>query len=726
MTELHDIDVDIVVVDRSGSASTLALIDALRRHHPTSRVWCAWAGDPQFRPEDSESVEWTSARPAEIDLCRIDDEGRGWLAGLLAVRAIIEDGRSAIVLMAGAVAVAGSLEALAPGTGDGVVVVPRLLDPCGAGSPGIDELLTSGLSSSCVAAFGVDASEIVDWLLDELMSGESMEFGRRLDLATAVFPHRRCRDPLIGASSWRWPDALPPVLIEAPNFDAARPWLLDPTLSGPPRVSLAIGDRMAQVAAVSGQLSAERPVVRLPGGIPIDDVMRHVVRGNRTEGLEPWSRPQEFREWLSARYWLALVELRPDVARSVRHATGIDTSALRSWADGAAARGEVPLLIDPGAIGSARDRPRVTGCSSSGVNVVGYLDRQSGVGNVGRRMVEVLQQGGVPHTSIAYQRTINPVLEEPAVCDERIEYATTIACVNGDQIANLRHDHPELFGPGRKVIGYWFWELSTVHGGPPVAVDAVDEIWAATTFMATAFEEYGVPVRVVPIPVREPVRAQIGREAFAPLSSVGDRFVFGVVLDHFSITARKNPLGAIAAFVTAFAPNEGPVLVIKTINGRSHWREHEELLVAAAARPDVIVWDAHLPIEEHMAFIAQFDALVSLHRSEGLGLHLAEAMWMDVPVIATRYSGNLDFMDDSCALLVDADIVAVGTEGGWAYPADAAWADPDLDQAANHMRRLVDEPELAGRLTGAARRRMESQPSPSDVAELVRRFAGID
>jgi glycosyltransferase involved in cell wall biosynthesis len=284
---------------------------------------------------------------------------------------------------------------------------------------------------------------------------------------------------------------------------------------------------------------------------------------------------------------------------------------------------------------------------------------------------------------------------------------------------------PEVFGPGRRVFGVWFWELDSLPPGQ--AGTEVDEIWAASTFMADAFAQLGsAEVVTMPLPFAPPEPSSVGRSGLGPLAAAGDRFVFGVVLDHLSITARKNPIGAIRAFRQAFAPDEGPLLVVKTINGRRCWREHERVRAAASGRPDIVVWDEQLPRADHAAFIAHCDALVSLHRSEGLGLHLAEAMAMGVPVIATRYSGNLDFMDDDSAMLIDATIVPVGSDGGWAYPATARWAEPDLDQAASAMRHLVTDPDAARRLGDAGRARMASMPSEDDFVARVRARAGLD
>jgi hypothetical protein len=131
-----------------------------------------------------------------------------------------------------------------------------------------------------------------------------------------------------------------------------------------------------------------------------------------------------------------------------------------------------------------------------------------------------------------------------------------------------------------------------------------------------------------------------------------DRFVFLFMFDFFSVCERKNPLGLIDAYRAAFGPDDGTVLVVKSINGAR--REHDLAAVRAAAqgRTDIFVRDEYLTPDRHAALLAACDAYVSLHRAEGLGLTMAEAMALGKPVIATGYSGNLDFMDDDVAFLV--------------------------------------------------------------------------
>ena len=163
------------------------------------------------------------------------------------------------------------------------------------------------------------------------------------------------------------------------------------------------------------------------------------------------------------------------------------------------------------------------------------------------------------------------------------------------------------------------------------------------------------------------------------------RFLFLFLFDFLSVLQRKNPLGLIEAFTRAFSPDEGPVLVIKSINGSLRASELEQVRMAAAGRPDILVVDRHYSAEEKNALLGACDCYVSLHRSEGLGLTLAEAMALGKPVIATGYSGNLHFMTPDNSYLVDYTLSAVPPACG-PYPTTARWAAPDLGHAARLLR----------------------------------------
>ncbi|MEM1334345.1 MAG: glycosyltransferase [Actinomycetota bacterium] len=408
--------------------------------------------------------------------------------------------------------------------------------------------------------------------------------------------------------------------------------------------------------------------------------------------------------------------------REVQHRLDalVESSAARDEDVAALGRRLDRLTEDAQSRAAADAWPTADPLRTDGVNVVGYLQRQLGIGAVARRIVEILRSADAPTSAIAFGATSSRPISESFALDQRIDFTASLAVVAADQLGLLEQHHPELRATSERLAGYCFWELDRITDDMRAGCELVDEVWTATRFTHDAFADADVPVRLVPITIPEPVSSGRERSEFAPLSGAGDRPVVGLTFDHFSVLDRKNPLGAIEAFRRAFTPDEGPLLVVKTMNGHVAADAHDRLVAAAAERPDVVVWDRHLSSPDQAAFIAGLDLLVSLHRSEGLGLHLAEAMWLGTPVIATGYSGNVDFMDRSCAALVGHELVEIGaSEGGGIYPPGARWADPDLDEAADHLRRLIDDSTARSELARAARSRMESQPDDATTARSI-------
>lgn len=167
------------------------------------------------------------------------------------------------------------------------------------------------------------------------------------------------------------------------------------------------------------------------------------------------------------------------------------------------------------------------------------------------------------------------------------------------------------------------------------------------------------------------------------------------MFDHGSVLDRKNPLGTIAAFAEAFSPDMGAALVLKSTNAEHDPAGRERLRAAAAGHPHIHLVEGYLSPQQTHALIAAADCFVSLHRAEGLGLGPAEAMARGKPVIATGYSGNMDYMTEANAYLVEHTLCTVGP-GCWPYPEDAHWADVDLEHAARLMREVFDDQAQAG------------------------------
>jgi glycosyltransferase involved in cell wall biosynthesis len=354
-----------------------------------------------------------------------------------------------------------------------------------------------------------------------------------------------------------------------------------------------------------------------------------------------------------------------------------------------------------------------------GITLAGYLRAELGVGEAARRLARALEAGHIPHTTVAYGRTQSRQQHAFVERGRPALYDTNVVCVNADQLPNFRRETGALFD-GRYTIGLWFWEVDRFPAKLHGAFDLVDEVWAASDFVAEAvLAEATKPVLVVPLPVEAPPPTSLAR------SDVGlpGGFVFLFCFDFLSVVERKNPHGLVEAFERAFTPGEGPTLVIKTINGARRPDELALLERRTAHREDILIVDGYVTAEERDAVIALCDCYVSLHRSEGYGLTMAEAMALGRPVIATGYSGNLSFMDEQNSLLVPHHLVSVPS-GCDPYPPGAHWAEPDLDSAAVLLRRVFQDPAGARELGRLGREDILRRNTPLRTAELVRQRLG--
>jgi glycosyltransferase involved in cell wall biosynthesis len=339
---------------------------------------------------------------------------------------------------------------------------------------------------------------------------------------------------------------------------------------------------------------------------------------------------------------------------------------------------------------------------SPGVNVVGYLRAELGIAEVARQIITGVERAGIPCATLTYRRTLSRQEHPFSSLDcLTVPFDTNIICVNADQLPYLRADLGSAFFDSRYSIGVWFWEVARFPVHLHSAFDGVDEVWVASDFVRRAISaETSKPVRVVPLPIGEPSAITLSREEL----DLPDGFLFFFSFDFLSVFERKNPLAIVHAFKRAFQPNEGAVLVIKSINGERDAQSLRRLQAAATDRRDIRVLDGYVSADEKNALIAACDCYVSLHRSEGYGLTMAEAMAYGKPVIATKYSGNLAFMSDRNSYLVPFRPIAIPKRCG-PYPAGGEWAEPDVAAAAKLMRRVYecrDEANEVGRRARAA------------------------
>jgi glycosyltransferase involved in cell wall biosynthesis len=354
-----------------------------------------------------------------------------------------------------------------------------------------------------------------------------------------------------------------------------------------------------------------------------------------------------------------------------------------------------------------------------GVNVIGYLREESGVGAAARGYVCALHALRVPVALNDLSDLSSNRSEDRALTayDADHLYDVNLVCVDAARhFAVMSHVGAEFF-EGRYNIGAWAWELPRFPERWYDRFAYYDEIWVATSFIANALAPIS-PVPVVRIPPVLTTRAHASRQHGRRRLGVSPKeFVYLFVFDFHSHLERKNPLALIDAFKSAFAPSEPVHLVIKCVNADSNPEGFATMSVRAQGYP-ISIHAGYWPSQELRDLMAACDAYVSLHRSEGTGLTITDAMALGKPVIATSWSGNTDFMDVSNSFPVRYELVELQENIG-PYRAGETWADPSVEHAAESMRFVFEEREEARVRGQVAKREIETNYSEEKVANLV-------
>ena len=465
------------------------------------------------------------------------------------------------------------------------------------------------------------------------------------------------------------------------------------------------------------------------------DVVRSIVRDAAEGGTSLDPAIADLETWLLelippgsrtpvARYLAGVREARPDLIHGFPRVPGIDSVRLAGWAldhgvhesayDTALLRraAEVTKGAQPRPEKRRSTRPR-------GVNLVGYLSGELGIGTSARLMDEAFEAAHVPTSTFAANADLQSRATAAYRRSDGTRYDTSLIAVNADQTKAVSESLGDVVANSYR-IGMWYWEVESFPASRDAAFSHVDEVWVATDFVRDAIAARAtVPVRTVmpPLPQRSAV---VPPEVPARLGIPVDRPWFFFAFDYLSTVERKNPLGLIEAFSRAFpsGDSEGPVLVIKTLNAGRRLGDAERLRLVAARRQDVILIDDYLESDELTALMARCTAYVSLHRAEGLGLTIAEAMAWGRPVVVSAYSGNMQFTNGRNAFLVPCTMTSIPSDAD-PYPAGTPWGDPDLEHAAAVLRRIVDDPATASAVGAQAAQDIRILHSPAAAASRV-------
>lgn len=276
-------------------------------------------------------------------------------------------------------------------------------------------------------------------------------------------------------------------------------------------------------------------------------------------------------------------------------------------------------------------------------------------------------------------------------------------------------------------IAYWAWEADLLPPEWQLAMRYINAIFVPSRFNKSVFRKYtDKPVFLVPHPVtvdavEDNVRASLG---IAP-----DDFLATYVFSFGSVFERKNPLAVIDAFNQAFAGTDNACLVLKSSHGGKEARDLARLQAAIEDFPNIRLIDEVWPTPRVMGLIAGSNVFISLHRSEGFGLPVAEAISLEVPVVTTNWSGNVDFCDPDNTHLVSASLTEIDQSSlEFRSLEGARWADADTAEAAGFLRAIFDDPVRAKERAKNAKiymdRYLAEHTYPKAIEDLQSAIAG--
>ena len=355
--------------------------------------------------------------------------------------------------------------------------------------------------------------------------------------------------------------------------------------------------------------------------------------------------------------------------------------------------------------------------SGNGVNIFGYALANMGLGQGMRLGARALQAAGLEvgvHPVSTHGLHVEDDLSIEDLIVSSSEFRFNLFYINADQTLHLYRDIPKEVVDTRYNIGIWAWELSIFPNAWLGAFDFVDEIWATSQFICDAISaKTDKPVKVIPYPVHGLDTGFLDRNHFG-ISP--DKYSFLVTFDLNSLIARKNPIAAVNAFRSAFPASEKDVqLILKFHSGMGSFsKERERLLDIANADERIVVIDRVLSRLEIESLQYCCDVYVSLHRSEGFGFNIAECMRLGKPVIATNYSGSVDFMSVENSCPVPYTLIPL-QDGDYPFWSGQSWAEPDVEIAADYMQKLYMDSEYRRQLGSKASERIRKDLSFKSV-----------
>lgn len=358
---------------------------------------------------------------------------------------------------------------------------------------------------------------------------------------------------------------------------------------------------------------------------------------------------------------------------------------------------------------------------SHGVNLIGHIRGDFGLGESCRLVAGVLQKTGLPF-----------IIKNISVYGDAPETNITWSLMEGRELPyqiSIIHIDPvriknSIFKLGLSTfqnhynIGFFLWEQPEFPKEWGYAIDLMDEIWTPAEFISQAIRKCTTkPVHTMPYGMTKPETSENYQRNHFGLPN--DVFLFMVSYDGYSSSERKNPLGSVRAYCQAFSKEEtGVGLVLKATHAREE--DLQQFRTLLDGYPNVVILKDSYGKVEFNSLITCVNVYVSLHRAEGFGLVIAEAMELGTAVIATDWSANTEFMNEDVACMVPAEVITLEQDSP-PYKKGTHWADPDEAVAAQWMRKLYFDKDFYQKKVQKAQSYIQEKLSQTGAAERMRK-----
>ncbi len=364
------------------------------------------------------------------------------------------------------------------------------------------------------------------------------------------------------------------------------------------------------------------------------------------------------------------------------------------------------------------EKPFDVNAFPQGVNIMGPVKAQMGIGQCCRFLVSEFDASGIKYCVQNFNLLGNVQNGDTSFDDiltEETPYGINLIVMEPTELMFRCTQFDQNMWNDKYNVGFWSWELEDFPKEWTPAIDLLDEIWTPSEFTSDSIRKVtNKPVHTIPYNVTAHTDDKYDRKYFGLPE---DKFLFLIMFDFNSTMVRKNPVGAIEAYKKAFDVNDDSVgLVIKTSN--TDFDKIESVKKLLEGYKNIYFITEVLEKTAVNSLIKDVDVFVSLHRAEGFGIVMAEAMLVNTVCIATNWSSNIEFMNKDIACMVDYSFVTLEKDAS-PYRKGSKWADANTDEAAEYMKKLHDDKEFYDTLSTKAKAYIEDKLCMDNITKII-------